>query len=47
MFFLVAVYVVLFSHLTVDRDFSQNLKSGSYVVFGIIGLVYFLARQIF
>lgn len=42
--FLISIYILLFSHLTVDKDFSQNVKVGSYIVFGLIGIVYVYAR---
>lgn len=45
--FLVGVYIFLFSHLTKDKDFPQNVKTGAYVVMGIIGVVYVLTRVIF
>lgn len=39
-----SLYILLFAHLTKDKDFSQNVKTGSYVVFGIIGVAYVFFR---
>lgn len=43
----ISLYLLLFAHLTKDRDFSQEMKTGSYVVFGLIGVVYVFTRIIF
>lgn len=43
----ICAYMLLFTHLRKDKDFPQNVKNISYVVFGIIGVVYILTRIIF
>lgn len=43
----VFAYILLFTHLRKDKDFSKNVKDVSYVVFGIIGVVYIIFRIIF
>lgn len=37
---IIAIFIFLASHLTVDRDFSHNVKIASTVVFSIIGAIY-------
>jgi hypothetical protein len=45
--FAIFAYILLFSHLRRDKDFSQNVKTTSWVVFGIIGVIYIIFRIIF
>lgn len=37
---IVAVVILLVSHLSVDMDFPQEIKTGSYIVFGVLAVVY-------
>lgn len=45
--FVIALTIGLFSHLTVDKDFPENVRTGSYIVFTILALIYFFTRIIF
>lgn len=40
--FLIALVILLGSHLSVDRDFPESVKTTSSVVFGIIALLYLI-----
>lgn len=40
--FIIAFIIMIFSHLSKDRDFPDKMKTGAYVVLGIIGLVYII-----
>lgn len=37
---LISIGIILFSHLTVDRDFSESEKVTSYAVFGVLFVLY-------
>lgn len=39
---IIAVVILLVSHLSIDRDFPQEVKTGSYVVFGVLAVVYLI-----
>ena len=38
----ISFIIMLFSHLSHDRDFPDTMKTGAYVVLGIIGLLYII-----
>lgn len=38
--FLIALFILLISHLTVDDNMSDTVKIGAWVVFGVIILLY-------
>lgn len=40
--FLIAILIILVSHLTVDRSFPQNVKTTAGVVFAVLGALYVL-----
>lgn len=44
---LIAIVIFLGSHLTVDNDFPDNVKTGSTAVLIIIGLVYVVFGLVF
>lgn len=45
--FLITVVIFLISHLTVDKDFPEPIKVGSWVVFGLLGLIYTIFGVLF
>lgn len=40
MYFLIALVILLFSHLTIDRDIPQDMKVVAWVVFLVLALIY-------
>ena len=45
--FLEVLIIFLVSHLSVDRDFPEGLKTGALIVFGIVAVLYVLFGLIF
>lgn len=39
---LISFVIMLFSHLSRDRDFPDTLKTGAYVVLGVLALLYII-----
>lgn len=39
---LIAIVIVVFSHLTLDKDFPENVKTVAYTVYIIIAILYVL-----
>lgn len=37
---IIALVTMLVSHLSCDRDFPSTLKTGAYIVFIILGIIY-------
>lgn len=40
--FLICIFIVLVSHLTVDKDIPDDMKVGAWVVFGILAVLYII-----
>lgn len=47
MMLVIPIVVFIFSHLTVDKDFDEGVKSVAYVVLAILSLLYVLFGIIF
>lgn len=39
---IIAIVIMVFSHLSQDRDFPDTMKTGAYVVLGIITFLYII-----
>lgn len=39
---IIALIIIIIAHLTVDRDMPQNLKTGAWSVFAILGIIYLI-----
>lgn len=43
---LIVLFILLVSHLTVDKDIPDNLKTGGWIFFGVTAVLYVIFGMI-